>query len=97
MSPATEPDHVWGTAGLTEIGLRRGDRVRFRRAGDERWKEAEVMRRERDGSVGLRDANGASRAIAIELIEVRDAGPRGGVVWDPLVERARRTEQLRLL
>ena len=33
------------------------------------------MRRERDGSVGLRDAKGASRAIAIDLIEVRTAGP----------------------
>ena len=55
------------------------------------------MRRERDGSVGLRDAKGASRAIAIDLIEVRTAGPRGGVVWEPLTERAGRTEQLRLL
>jgi hypothetical protein len=82
---------------LVAIGLRRGDTVRFRRSAEEHWKEASVMRRERDGSIGLRDENGASRAIAMDLIEVRTAGPRGGIVWDPLVERARRSEQLRLL
>lgn len=82
---------------LVAIGLRKGDRVRFRRAEDEHWKQASVMRRERDGSIGLRDENGASRAIAMELIEVRTQGPRGGVVWESLVERAGRTEQLRLL
>lgn len=82
---------------LVAIGLRKGDRVRFRRADDEHWKQAAVMRRERDGSIGLRDENGASRAIAMELIEVRTQGPRGGVVWESLVDRAGRTEQLRLL
>ena len=82
---------------LVAIGLRRGDTVRFRRSAEEHWKLASVMRRERDGSIGLRDENGASRAIAMDLIEVRAAGPRGGIVWDPLVERARRNEQLRLL
>jgi len=82
---------------LVAIGLRKGDRVRFRRADDEHWKQASVMRRERDGSIGLRDDNGASRAIAMELIEVRTRGPRGGVVWEPLVDLANRTEQLRLL
>lgn len=83
--------------GLVELGIRRGDRVRFRRRDDERWKEAVVERRERDGSIGLRDANGAARAIALDRIEVRDRGPRGGVVWEPLTERAARVEQLRLL
>lgn len=82
---------------LVAIGLRRGDQVRFRRATDEHWKQAVVVRRERDGSIGLRDDNGASRAIAMDLIEVRARGQRGGVVWEPLVERAARTEQLRLL
>jgi hypothetical protein len=83
--------------GLTELGLRRGDRVRFRRRADERWKPATVERRERDGSIGLRDGRGAARAIAVDHIEVRDTGPRGGVVWEPLPERAARTEQMRLL
>lgn len=82
---------------LTMLGLRRGDRVRFRRSDDEHWKEAEVMRRERDGSLGLRDDKGASRAISIDLVQVRTTGPRGGVVWEPVTERAARDEQLKLL
>ncbi len=82
---------------LAELGIAAGDRVRFRRSSNERWKEAVVVRRERDGGVGLRDPKGAARAIAIELIEVRDRGPRGGVVWEPLTERAARTEQMKLL
>jgi hypothetical protein len=83
--------------GLVAIGLAVGDRVRFRRRPDERWKEAVVVRRERDGSVGLRDHKGASRAIALDHIEVRANGPRGGLMWEPLAERAARSEQLRLL
>ena len=82
---------------LAELGIAAGDRVRFRRSSSERWKEAVVVRRERDGGVGLRDAKGAARAIAVELIEVRTRGPRGGVVWEPLPERAARTEQMKLL
>jgi len=82
---------------LAEIGLRPGDRVRFRRRATERWKEAVVERREKDGGIGLRDAKGAARSIAIEQIEVRDRGPRGGVTWEPLAERATRTEQMKLL
>jgi hypothetical protein len=56
-----------------------------------------VVRRERDGSVGLRDAKGAARAITIEHLQVRTTGPRGGTVWESLAERAARTEQLGLL
>jgi hypothetical protein len=84
-------------AGLVAIGLRVGDRVRFRRKPDEHWKEATVERRERDGSVGLRDEKGASRAIVVDLIEVRAEGPRGGRVWEPLADRMGRCEQLKLL
>lgn len=84
-------------AGLVELGLRAGERVRFRRRDTGRWQQAVVERREADGSVGLRDANGAARAIPIERIEVRTAGPRGGAGWEPLAERAARIEQLRLL
>ena len=52
---------------------------------------------ERDGSVGLADRKGAARAIGIANIEVRVAGPRGGMTWVPLAEWAQRAEQLRLL
>jgi hypothetical protein len=81
---------------LGELGLKPGDQVRFRRRDSERWKEAVVERRERDGSLGLRDAKGASRAIDLDLVEVRTRGPRGGVVWEPVPERAARTEQMPL-
>jgi hypothetical protein len=81
---------------LEQLGVRAGDRVRFRRRDSERWKEAVVERLEKDGSLGRRDAKGASRAIELDLIEVRSTGPRGGVVWEPVVERAARTEQMPL-
>lgn len=83
--------------GLAELGLAPGDTVRFRRRESERWKQAVVSRRERDGSIGLHDGRGASRSIPIELIEVQAQGPRGGLVWEPLAARAARTEQIPLV
>jgi hypothetical protein len=83
-------------SGLAALGIAPGDRVRFRRGGG-RWKEAVVERREKDGSIGLRDGKGSSRSIPIDRIEVRTSGPRGAARWEPLAERAARTEQLRLL
>jgi len=79
---------------LLEIGLRPGDRVRFRRSDGGAWQEAKVERRERDGSVGVRDGRGAARAITVDRLQVRATGPRGGVVWEPVAERAGREEQL---
>lgn len=91
------PRDPFPPASLAELGVEAGDRVRFRRRDTERWKEAVVTGRERDGSVALRDAKGAARAIDMACIEVRRTGPRGGVVWEPLPDRAARTEQMRLL
>lgn len=88
---------MYDDPGLLELGLRRGDRVRFRSRRGGRWQVGTVERRERDGSVGLRDAKGAARAIGPERLEVRTEGPRGGRLWEPVPDRARRTEQLRLL
>ena len=79
---------------LLEVGLRPGDRVRFRRTEGGAWKQARVERRERDGSVGVRDERGAARAIPVGRLEVRSTGPRGGVVWEPVAARAERDEQL---
>lgn len=81
---------------LEQIGLRRGDRVRFRRDAGHHWTEGTVDRRERDGSVGLRDRDGAARSIRLELLEVRTRGPRGALIWESVSERAARSEQLRL-
>jgi hypothetical protein len=81
---------------LVDLGLAPGDRVRWRERPGARWSEGKVVARERDGSVGVRDGNGASRALVHERLEVRARGPRGGHVWEPVAERATRTEQLSL-
>lgn len=94
---ASAPPEVDPGSGLAALGLVAGDVVRFRRRESERWKEGTVARREADGSLGVRDGKGALRALPVELVEVRTKGPRGGVLWEPLGERAARTEQLRLL
>lgn len=82
---------------LVALGLRVGERVRFRRRDDQRWKEARLERVERDGSLGVRDVKGASRAIPVEQVEVRRTGPRGGTVWVPVRDLRDGTEQLDLL
>lgn len=103
MPPARRPssrraaDSPFPSSGLAELGLAEGDEVRFRRRDGERWKEATVLRRESDGSVGICDRRGAIRALPITMIEVRTVGPRGGVQWEPLADRAARSEQMRLL
>jgi hypothetical protein len=81
---------------LASLGLVAGALVRFRRREGGRWHEAKVERVERDGSIGLRDAKGAARAIPVGAIEVAGTGPRGGRVWEPLGEVVARTEQLGL-
>ncbi|MBU3701597.1 MAG: hypothetical protein FGM58_06090 [Acidimicrobiia bacterium] len=84
-------------ADLAAFGLSVGSAVRFRRRASERWKDGTVMRVEADGSIGVCDVKGAMRSLPFAAVEVRDRGPRGGVVWVPLDEWAARTEQLRLL
>jgi hypothetical protein len=84
-------------AGLIALGLRVGDPVRWRRAGTGHWQLGVVTRRERDGSVGVTDGRGLARSLRVECLEVGCAGPRGARRWEPLQERAARSEQLRLL
>lgn len=79
------------------LGLRVGERVRFQQADKSRWQTGVVRRIERDGSIGIVDDKGASRAVRVEHVEVRNTGPRGAAGWEPLAERAARTEQLSLL
>ena len=82
---------------LEALGIAPGHPVRFRRNPEGRWHEGAAVALERDGSLGVRDRKGASRAIPLELVEVRTTGPRGAKTWEPLLERAARIEQLRLL
>ena len=80
---------------LDAVGLREGDRVRFRR-GQGRWRQGRAARLERDGSLRIHDGKGAARAIPIDGVEVRSEGPRGGERWEPLADRIARQEQLGL-
>ena len=83
--------------GLDILGLRPGEAVRWRSGTGSRWRSGRVTHRERDGSVAVTDTRGLARSLAVERLEVRCSGPRGGPGWEPLVERASRCEQLRLL
>jgi hypothetical protein len=82
MSRRTRPvdDH------LAEVGLEIGQLVRYQGRSDKRWHDGVVLRREKDGSVGLRDERGRARAIDVDAIEVRIVGPRGGEQWIPLTD-----------
>ena len=85
-----------GDSALAALGLRAGDAVRWQRTAGGRWQNGKVERVDRDGSIGVRDSKGASRALPIERLEVRGAGRRGAQLWEPLVDRAARTEQMEL-
>ncbi len=78
---------------LDELGLRPGERVRWRRREGSRWVEGVVVARERDGSIGITDARRRARALPVERLEVEAVGPRGARTWEPLAARAARTEQ----
>ena len=82
---------------LDALGIAPGHRVRFRRKADGRWTEGVAVGVEKDGSLGVRDSKGAARAIPMELVEVRCVGRRGAPGWEPLLDRANRAEQLKLL
>ena len=81
---------------LDELGLRAGERVRWRRRTGGHWSEGVVTGRERDGSIGVRDSQGRFRSFVIGRLEVRAVGRRGAARWEPLADRVQRTEQLDL-
>ena len=80
-----------------ELGLRVGERVRFAQPDRARWQTGVVKQIEGDGSIRIVDTKGATRAVRAEHVEVRRTGPRGAKGWEPLLDRAARTEQLNLL
>lgn len=93
--PSTRPPTV--DSGLAVLGLAVGEPVRWRNGASGRWQNGAVTCRERDGSVGVTDRRGLARSLPVERLKVGAAGPRGGSGWEPLSDRAARTEQLRLL
>ena len=97
MTPVRpEPASNGAANTVEELGLRRGDVVRWRPREGSRWVEGTVVGRERDGSVGLRDPQGRARALPLERLEVRTLGPRGARTWEAVADRAARDEQLGL-
>jgi hypothetical protein len=85
-----EPDQ------LRRIGLHLGEPVRFRRQGAARWHVGRVAAVAADGSITLRDADGAARSMRPEVLEVRRPGPRGRQRWMPVADVAVTWEQLTL-
>ncbi|MGD9704829.1 MAG: hypothetical protein AB7Q42_01560 [Acidimicrobiia bacterium] len=81
---------------LLRVGLRVGDRVRFRRGPSGHWHEGTVQRRERDGSIALHDARGAARSIPIERLQVLRPSRRGRSTWRSVTALASTEEQLGL-
>lgn len=85
-----------GPGDLRELGIEPGRRVRFRGRGGGQWRAGRASVVERDGSIGVVDDKGSSRAIPMERIEVRTTGPRGAPRWEPMTAVAARVEQLGL-
>jgi hypothetical protein len=92
-STANDPD----ITGLVVLGLHPGDVVRWRAQQGGRWRTGSVSRRERDGSIGVTDSNGAARSLPVDQLQVCCTAKRGGRRWEPLTAWAGRAEQLRLL
>lgn len=82
---------------LAKLGLRPRETVRFRRRATERWATARALGVEADGSIRVADGRGAVLSLPMTSIEVSTSGPRGAPRWEPLRDRAARTEQLPLL
>jgi hypothetical protein len=79
---------------LSTIGLRPGERVRFRRGA--RWQEGKLAGVEPDGSMRVNDRSGSARSLPAERLEVRREGPRGAAVWRSVPAVMNQSEQLGL-
>lgn len=81
------------TSALAAVGLRPGERVRFRRVDRARWQVGTVHRIERDGTLRVTDGDGGARTVPFAQIQVQGRSGR----WEPLADRAARAVQLTLL
>lgn len=82
---------------LTELGLREGERARWKRRANERWSTGRLVGVELDGSLRVIDDKGATLSLPLDQIEVGKTGQRGAAGWEPASARGARTEQLGLL
>jgi hypothetical protein len=69
-----------------QLALVAGEPVRWRRQPGARWHQGTVIGREADGSVGVRDGNGAWRSIPVERLEAQIVTKRGAKRWRPATE-----------
>lgn len=69
-----------------ETMLRPDDTVRFKKPGTKTYIEGRPIAINTDGSINV--WIGRVRSIRQEYIEVKMRGPRGGMVWVPLVPEA---------
>lgn len=63
-----------GVSSLGDLGLTRGDRVRWRSRDGGTWSSGNVVGREKDGSISLIDGRGNWRAIRSSALSVRIGG-----------------------
>lgn len=79
---------------LRRLGLHAGEAARFRRLDRGRWVLGRVAGVGADGSITVRDPDGAARSLRPAAVEVRRPGPRGRHVWRRVDEVAVTWEQL---
>jgi hypothetical protein len=81
---------------LNAVGLKLGEKIRFRRSERGRWVEGRVARMEPDGSITLHDPDGAARSLRPERVQVQRPGSRGRLAWKRVSDVAVTWEQLDL-
>ena len=81
---------------LQRLGLRAGERVRFRRHGTGRRVEGRMAGISPDGSIKLFDPDGSARNLRPDAVEVRRPGSGGRLRWQLVSEVAVTWEQLEL-
>jgi len=79
-----------------ELGLRVDEPVRWRRHDGGHWQEGTVIGLERDGSIAVRDADGAWRSLVADRLEARRPNPRGRLRWQSVAVAASAPAQLAL-
>jgi hypothetical protein len=80
---------------LSQVGLRAGEPVRFRKGDAGRWISGRIAGVNADGSITLHDVpQGAARSLRPDRLEVRRPGSRGRLTWQNVGVVAITWEQL---
>ncbi len=81
---------------LEQLGLRKGEAIRFRRTASGRWIEGRMWGISADGSIKLYDPDGSARNLRPDSVEVRRPGIKGRLRWQLVSDVAITWEQLEL-